>query len=338
MKSYLQFTDQLLEKVKLDTSRTAIFNNKVRQILRTYGAIPLNKEDATEIIQRIVGSEVKYSTDPNHPSNFIQPVLGKDVDFNLMKPSNKVRIYNYLKSLITSKTIRGDSFEGLVAGLYDGEISDSKSSKYDVILNNEPNEKISVKFLDSNQERPVLGNIKKDIMNFYTLNPSKTLKSKSLNVILNKLGVDESSALLNAAFSDVTHFLFAYPIPGTLDIKCLMITRESLVERYIYESDLRYAPKQKGSYQIRVNINKLLATKDDDDMTWILKSPIISEQDFQYLSVGNVDVAKKLFGTDKDRMRGSVLNSIIKYGDFKKINGREFFVFDFEKYKHERGH
>ena len=337
MKNYLQFTNQLFEKIT-DNNDTLIFNNKIRQILRNYGSIPINKDDATEIIQRIVRSEVKYSKDPNHPSNFIQPFLGEDTDFNLMKPSNKVRIYNYLKSLIKSKTIRGDSFEGLVAGLYDGEISNLKSSKYDIILNNDQNIKISVKFLDSNQERPVLGNIKKDIMSFYTLNPSKSLKSKSLNVILKKLGIDESSALLNAAFSNVSHFLFAYPISGTLDIRCLMVTRESLVDRYIYESDLRYAPKQKGSYQIRVNINKLLATNDDDDIIWMLKSPIITEQDLQYLSASDSDDAKKLFGTDKDRIRGSVLNSIIKYGEFKIMNGREFFVFDFDRYKQERGH
>lgn len=324
MKSYLNF---IVEKKSEND-----FYDRIRKVLRTYGAIPINKDNAVEIIKRIIGSEIKYSKNPAHPSNYVKPVLGEDVDFNLMKISNKVRMYDYLRRLLKSKTIRGDSFEGLIAGLYDGELSDSKSSKYDIIIDNY---RISVKFLDSIGERPVLGNIKSDIKKYFNINSL----TEPLNKILNKVGTDTSFNILNSAFSDVTHFLFAYPSnPKTLDIECTLVTKESLIQRYIYNSEMRYAPKQKNSYQIRISVPALLKTPEETDKKWLLLSPIITEEDFRYLNIENNAIAFKLFGTDKDRIRGSVLNSIIKFGDFKDINGKEVFVFDFDKYKKERGY
>jgi len=339
----IKYLDFILEKY--EKSEKEIFDDTIRQILRTYGSIPINKDKANEIIQRIIGSEVKYSKDSNHPSQYIKPVLGEDVNFNLMKSSNKVRIYEYLKSIIETKTIRGDSFEGLIAGLYNGELSKGKSTKYDVILYN--GKKISVKFLDSIKERPVLGNIKTDIANFFKSKKSE-FKYKPLNDLLNEIGEDNSFYLLNDfAFSDVDYFLFGYPSDVNLDINCLLMSKEDLIKRYIYKSDVRYAPKQKGSYQIRINIEKLLTpdTKNSNihfgfetDKFWTLISPTITEKDIEYLTIDKNDTATKLFGTDKNRIRGSVLNSIVKFGEFKKVKGKEYFMFDFEKYKKERGY
>lgn len=328
MKTYLDFI-QINEKFYKSKDD---FKNRIRKVLRTYGAIPINKDDAADVIQRIVASEIKYSKNPDFPSKYVKPVLGDDIDLNLMKISNKVRFYDYLNRLMKTKTIRGDSFEGLIAGLYDGELSDSKSSKYDVILP-EYNMYLSVKFLDSIKERPVLGNIKSDI-NKYINNDNQPL-----NVFLNKIGTDASSDLLNMAFSSVTHFLFAYPSnEKTLDLECLLVTRESLIQRYIYNSEMRYAPKQKDSYQIRINITELLKTPDVNDQRWLILEPIITEEDFKYVNIQDQDVSTKLFGTDKDRIRGSVLNSIIKFGNFENRGDKEVFVFDFEKYKKERGY
>lgn len=340
MKSYFDFTtERLLEEIDY-TSKS--FHKSIRQILRNYGTIPISKDNATETIQKIVGSEVKYSSDPEHTTKFPHPILTDtqkmmDSDFNLMKPSNKVRMYDYLNSLITSKTIRGDSFEGLIAGLYDGKtaqhIEKNASSRWDVkVPHNERNPKdffISVKFLDSKDERPVLGNIK----SFITKKMSE--KGSELNEILKSMSKQEQYDLLNKAFKNVTHFLFGYPEEG-LNIRCQMFTRESVIKRYILDSDVRYAPKQKGSFQVRININSLAPV--DTDQSWLLIAPVISEQDLEYLEMGNVRSAKRLFGTDAYRMRGSILNSILKYGQFTKLNDKDVFVFDYRAYKQERGH
>ena len=102
------------------------------------------------------------------------------------------------------------------------------------------------------------------------------------------------------------------------------------------DSEVRYQPKQKGSFQIRVNIGAL---KDiEDKMEWVLKAPIITNDDLNYLMLNDTNIADKLFGTDKSRIRGSILNSIINFGQFKTIKGKEYFVFDFKKYKEERGY
>lgn len=340
MKTYLEY---LFEKKK-NKSDEDKFKDKIRQILRTYGSVPINKDDAFNIIKRIIGSEEKYAKNALHPSAFRKPILGENFDFNTMKTSNKARMYSYIKSLITSKTIRGDSFEGLIAGLYDGFLSESKASKYDVELSN--GYKLSVKFLDSKSERPVLGNIKFDIAKFIKeksqlneLTPNgksyDTLKDLSLHEFLIEIGDQNSNLLLNNAFSDVTHFLFAYP-DDNYNINCLLINQKSLIDRYILSE--KYAPKQKGSYQVRISISDLFKISDNSDKKFTLIAPILTEEDFNYLLVSNDDDAFKLFGTDKNRMRGSILNSILKNGEFKKVKGKEVFVFDFKKYKEERGY
>ena len=341
MKSYLDFTTHhLFEELdeELDYESTG-FTSNLHQILRNYGSINITKDNATETIQKIVGSEVKYSGDTKHPTKFPHPILGKDVDFNLMKPSNKIRMYDYLHSLINTKTIRGDSFEGLVAGLYDGITAQKKdrnsSSRWDVLLDN--GDKISVKFLDSIDERPVLGNIKSVIATFDGKKYSDLLKKRlSLNQILTEIGNTNSIELLNTAFSEVDHFLFAYPLG--LDIKCLLFEKENLISRYIgtdEKNNVRYEPKTKDSYQIRINLSKILKA---DDSNWMLYAPKPSKDDLKYLMMGDVNQAEKLFGSDAYRMRGSILNAILNYGEFKKLSGKDYFVFDYEKYKEERGH
>lgn len=332
MKTYFNFLNENSE-----TSDT--LHERIRKILRTYGTIPITKDNATEIIQRIVGSEVKYKTDLQHPTHFNRPIIGQDSDFGLMKPSNKIRMYDYLSSLIKTKTIRGDSFEGLIAGLYNGITAQKKdknsSSKWDVELSD--GKKISVKFLDSSTERPVLGNIKSVIDKMYP-----TLKNLPLNEVLAKIGNNQARKMLNVAFGDVTHFLFAYP--EGLNIKCLLFERASLIFRYIEKSDVRYAPKQKGSYQIRINFNNLLPPRKTD-LSWTLYAPKPTEEDFKYLEMSNIDKSKKLFGSDSYRIRGSILNAILKYGEFVNMRDpfddegtKDYFVFDYEKYKEERGH
>ena len=329
MKSYFQFINE-----NLDYSSEE-FQNRIRQILRNYGPITLSKDSASVIIQRIIESEIKYRKDIKHPTRFPKPILGKDSDFNLMKPSNKIRVYDYLNSLIRTKTIRGDSFEGLIAGLYDGVTAQKKernsSSKWDVELSD--GKKISVKFLDSKKERPVLGNIKSNIEKMFP-NLLST-KNLGINELLEYIGNYKSRRLLNSAFSEVTHFLFAYP--EGLNIRCLLFERSSLFFRYIENSSLRYKPKQKGSYQIRINFNELLPPRKSDQ-SWILYAPIPTEEDLKYLEIADKDKSTKLFGSDAYRIRGSILNAILNYGEFRKLGNKEYFIFDYQDYKNERGH
>lgn len=366
MKSFSEYINEKFQSITGKTTNN--FEDKILQVLRNYGSISINKNRADEVIDRIIKGELRYAHDPvkKHKSYFTKPILGQNVDFNLMKPSNKVRMYDYLNNLISAKTIRGDSFEGLISALYNGEISKDKSSKYDITVENK-NKKLSVKFINNIDERPVLGNIKTNIDKFIRdlefkklILPGQIDSKASLNDILKQLdnipkqkkSKEYQFKLLNKSFSDVDYFLIAFPVikdneseNDLKNIKCYLFNREFLIDRYIYGSDVRYAPKQKGSYQIRVNVPKLLEGQEEGYgfKSWYLISPTITESDFEYLNVSDVDVARKLFGSDKDRIRGSILNAIVNYGDFKEItlpNGdkKEYFIFDFDKYKKERGH
>jgi hypothetical protein len=145
--------------------------------------------------------------------------------------------------------------------------------------------------------------------------------------------IDVQYQVLNKAFSNVTHFLFGYP--DGLDIKCIMCERESLINRYL-ESDIRYAPKS-SPYQIRISIKELLDEKNTNDLTWNIISPVVTNSDIKYLTIDNLNKSEILFGSDAKRIRGSILNSILKFGEFNKVDGKDVFVFDYDAYRKERG-
>jgi hypothetical protein len=72
---------------------------------------------------------------------------------------DRLRWHQYFTSLIESKDIRGHNFEGLIAGLYDGELT-KRGVRGDLKIGDKV---ISVKTLNNKYERPVLGSIKKSL-------------------------------------------------------------------------------------------------------------------------------------------------------------------------------
>ena len=352
MKNFFQFSESINEKFKLDDDILDL----IKKLSYTYGKISLDKDDASETIKNLVRSEYHYRNDNELPTKFYTKGIEYNTDLNLMKPSNKVRMYNYLNSLIKSKTTRGDNFEGLIAGLFNGQLSETKDSKYDLTIDGDI--KISVKFIDNINENPVLGNIRNDIMKYINNIPDiqNDEKNDLLNLnlfdFLNKITIKnngnktEIKKILNDSFSEVTNFLFGFserePVENRdsndLNISYYYIDKEYLIDLWVENDEIRCLPKQKDSYQVRVNLEKIIHKNK-----YTIISPYITIIDIEYLKINNVSAGERLFGSDIYRMRGSILNAILKYGKFKFIKGingkqKEYFIFDFNKYKKKRGH
>jgi len=61
--------------------------------------------------------------------------LGQDVDLTTLKEKDKIRFYEYYKTLNEEKDIRGYGVEGLFAGLFNGEVKGGKSrEKVDITI------------------------------------------------------------------------------------------------------------------------------------------------------------------------------------------------------------
>lgn len=147
----------------------------IGSFLRTYGAIPTPKKEATKVINLILKSNQESNLGKG---DYTKLKLGKNIYLSKIfknSISNKIRFGAYCKSLIDNVEIRGHNFEGLISGLFFGELSDSGSSKNDVsigrenisdvILGSNTNSEIlfSVKFSRNDGERPSVASFKEVI-------------------------------------------------------------------------------------------------------------------------------------------------------------------------------
>ncbi len=342
MKTYFNFINEVKSAVNTVEDFAKILSF-------TYGKISLDKFDATDTIKNLVVNEWTYRKDPELPTRFRVDGLSSDTNLNDMKPSNKIRMYNYLNSLLTSKTVRGDSFEGLIAGLFNGVVSPNKNSKFDITIATDPtigdDIKLSIKFLDSEKEYPVLGNVRQNIINYIaSMDIPESDKSDMLEMnlfdIIEEIGHNGFSDILNDAFGEVTHFLIGFPGVG-LNINYYTLEKNYLINNWLNDTSLQSAPKSKGSYQIRLNLPQAEALKGNK---FTIIAPTITQEDLNYLRIQNEYPATKLFGSDAYRIRGSILNAILKFGEFKTLpdektgKKKDYFVFDFIRYKRKRGH
>jgi hypothetical protein len=139
--------------------------------LHLYGSIPITKDKAAEVIPKML---VKVYGNNGPGFTLENPVMLNSIeDFK-----TRLRFLDYFDSILQFKETRGHNFEGLVAGLYGGVLSTSKSSKADLTINGEG---ISVKFIDQKGKAPEIGSFK----DIFDKDTSHTIS------FMNNIGADE---------------------------------------------------------------------------------------------------------------------------------------------------
>jgi len=277
-------TEERIKKYRIFESADISVDDLKGSILHLYGGIPLNKEKSKVVISSIF-KDSGFVFD--FPSNINMNEIG-------LKVHDKVRFDDYFNSLLESKSTRGDNFEGLIAGVYNGDLSDSTSSKYDITIGSE---KVSVKFVDSNNEAPRLGSyfISSDV------NTYQYLTDTNVNVI-DKLEVVEK------AFDNVDSFLFAYPIDDGINIR--YYKSSFIIDRLINHGYL-VAPKTKGSNDIRISSRIM---KEGDAYT--IKIP-----NLDWENIMNIYDGSKIPETKEDMEIESMLLTTDSVSKLKKIFG-----------------
>jgi hypothetical protein len=131
------------------------YDSIMGKLLHLYGSISLEKEKASIIINKIVlNSRGKYFR------------LGEDVNIRHEADHDKVRFKDYFDSLLKSKDSRGHNFEGTIAGLYGGDLS-QRGEKWDITIEEKT---WSVKFVDNSSKAPEIGSFNKSIIDASKLN------------------------------------------------------------------------------------------------------------------------------------------------------------------------
>jgi hypothetical protein len=110
-----------------------------------YNPIPIVKQEASAVIQRILRT---------HGLSF---EFGKDVDLNQLDTVNKMRMENYIDRIVKYKEIRGHAIEGLMCGLYNGNLNTSQSGSWDYSV--APGT-VEQKYIEDEGESPVIGGYK----------------------------------------------------------------------------------------------------------------------------------------------------------------------------------
>ena len=150
-----------------ETNTSKNKNELLGKILHAYGSIPLIKQKASVVIKKMLW--VNHNKFCNNDTPFY--TLGEDVNLSYNVPQDKVRFYDYFDSLLGSKETRGHNFEGFIAGIYNGDLSEP-GSRYDVTINNKT---WNIKFVDKPSKAPEIGRYKDllyennlfDIVNLY---------------------------------------------------------------------------------------------------------------------------------------------------------------------------
>jgi hypothetical protein len=119
------------------------------KLLYLYSSIPVPKQKASVALSLMIGKPYTLTEDINFNDS--------DVPFQ-----DKIRIIDYLNSLLKNTEIRGDNFEGFLCGLYGGTLSPSKSSKHDLTIGGVD---WSVKYTEFGDYNPEIGSFKNILKN-----------------------------------------------------------------------------------------------------------------------------------------------------------------------------
>ena len=256
--------------------------------------IPLDMFAAKEAISNIIEAENSRGT-----INFNREVTGlMSLDLSQVTVRNKFRFDNYYRRFIKSRS-RGYDFEGLIAGLLDAEISESKTSPYDIVSMD--GAQYSLKTLNSLSESPVLKSFKTNFKSYYDSFQGDEEYKKELGSIIQETNplkwlvdsqdpvfLDIAKDILNEAMSEINGMLVGIPMSNQR-IKMFYFNKEKLIELGL-QTDMINAPKTKGAMQIRFS-SKIFK---DPTISGEIIFPDLSKKDYEEFLIGDDTTSKTI--------------------------------------------
>ena len=273
------------------------YDDMMGKILHLYGSIPLPKEKSAIVINKIITSS---------GNNFN---LGDDIEVNSFKAHDKIRFNDYYNSLLMSKDSRGHNFEGLVAGLFDGNLT-QRGAKADVEIEGK---RLSVKFIDNQSKAPELGSyrnvIEKTPLNDYVVKLNgltNIFKMNNSEILYDGYTIGNLKEDLWAGISrGVDEWLIAYPDHD--DIAYSVIDKETMKQLLL--SGCVAAPK--GGYKSLYTLALSARFKLKVEKSYI-RIPAVTLRDMKNLMISDKDMVwgVGVFGNIAYKMRPDVLKSI----------------------------
>ena len=259
-----------------------------------YNPIPIVKQEAAQVIQRILRV---------HDFSF---EFGKDVDLNQLDTVNKMRMEDYINRIVKYKEIRGHAIEGLMCGIYNGNLNTTQSGSWDYSV--APGT-VEQKYIEDEGESPVIGGYKQVL----------TSLGPEVNAIVNNVTqkYNESNIFLinDDELTEIKKNILAGMIA---DIVCISTKIESRIRSYYFtkenfvnifsDANNCSAPKQKGGNQLRIKSSAVRG----QGITFDIIIPTISEKDKEdFLNINQEEQAvAQIFGPFSNKIRPDILKWI----------------------------
>lgn len=316
---------------------------KMGKLLYLYGAIPISRNNSYKVIDLILNKYNKKYDILNNKELVID--INDNNNWNLQ---NSLRFGHYFETLIDNKSTFGFNFEGTIVGFFGGKVSETKDSRYDVIINDKcySIKTSSVKGGDS----LVIGSFKNTVFNNieYFKNQygidivEEITKFKGLGYFLSDFYINGFSVeKINNIKNDLLDLMFStksnnivpnkvdYIIIGFVDKNNPPEINQSYIKTYVISiSNLKkflmkkggISPKTKTNiFQLRISKNILINDNDKNDVDFIDSKIIFkfrlpnNEELDELRNIDSLKWASKIFkGQTLSKMRPDVISDIYK--------------------------
>ena len=261
-----------------------------------YNPIPIVKQEAVYVIQEILDAYgLNYE-------------WGQDVDLNSLNVVNRLRFEDYINRIVKYKEIRGHAIEGLMAGLFNGTLNESKSGIWDYKINQG---EVEQKFLNDNTESPSIGGFttaltslgSEAVANIKNTLSKYDITGTNLFLVNDDSLTEYKKEILRKILVDITSITFE----SDDRLKTYYLTKENAVELFSDASNIR-KPRKLGSNELRVSSDVFIKKGSSFD---IIKPIVSDEERKEYLEVSQRDEeVAKIFGPYGGKIRPDILNWI----------------------------
>lgn len=276
------------------------YDRIMSRLLHLYGHISLEKESASSVIKKII-----FNTNGRYYE------LGEDVDINYQNDQDKVRFKDYFESLIKSKDSRGHNFEGMVAGLFNGDLS-TRGEKWDLKIDKK---NYSVKFIDNGSKAPEIGSFRKIFTDMVKLNIWNDYLDDygELTSIFKSDNIKLKLEIFDEIFDGVYGWIIGYPVSDlviNLDIISYDEMKNMIVYNYMVTSP-------KGGLKSKYSLALSATFKDyvTNRSRIIIPELTLDELKNIYLSEDEYEWASNVFGRFSSKIRPDLLRYIKNNSD-----------------------
>ena len=259
-----------------------------------YNPIPIVKQEASEVIQRILRT---------HGLAF---EFGKDTDLNQLDTVNKMRMKDYINRIVKYKEIRGHAIEGLMCGLYNGNLNSSQAGSWDYSV--APGT-VEQKYVEDEGESPVIGGYKQVLT---ALGPEVNAVVKNVTQKYNESNIflindDELTEIKKNVLAGMTADVVCISTKIVDRIRSYYFTKENFIEIFSDANNCS-APKQKGGNQLRIKSSAVRS----QGITFDIIVPKISQQEYdEFLNINQEEQAvAQIFGPFSNKIRPDILKWI----------------------------